>query len=407
MDYTLMHKNIPVADMVIDETGFIAKVPKVHDERHLPVRIFGAGIDRKALNDWWLGRSIPASRDGLQSALEVMGLSSPTLLIEKCFGLSLSDQYWIAPKNSELKWENINFFTNDFSKDVGEALFGKEPTEINFASPDNTSDGWLKKKWIISDGKRVLMKGGSGVFQQEPFNEVISTIVMKRLNVAHIEYTLTFDGEKPFSLCENFVTPDTELVPAWRVKESLKKSNSDSHFTHFLRCCDESGIANVQSALNKMLTIDYIIANEDRHYNNFGFLRNAETLEWQGFAPIYDSGTSLWHNSARVGSRIESKPFYTSHDEQLKLVQSLKWFDRAALDGVDAEIISILAQSPDIDEARQNAIAAAVLDRVGRIEQLSQQKPSLDGTLQSNRAKVKPRRTEQPAVLTKKNQHEV
>lgn len=32
--------------------------------------------------------------------------------------------------------------------------------------------------------------------------------------------------------------------------------------------------------------------NKDRHFNNFGVLRNTETLEWLGMAPIYDSGSS-------------------------------------------------------------------------------------------------------------------
>jgi len=27
---------------------------------------------------------------------------------------------------------------------------------------DNSSDGWLKKKWIIVSGERLLMKAGSG-----------------------------------------------------------------------------------------------------------------------------------------------------------------------------------------------------------------------------------------------------
>ena len=31
-----------------------------------------------------------------------------------------------------------------------------------------------------------------------------------------------------------------------------------------------------------MLVLDYIISNEDRHCNNFGFIRNAESLEWLG-----------------------------------------------------------------------------------------------------------------------------
>jgi len=367
MEYTLMHKNTPVVGMAIDETGFIAKLAKVYDDRHLPVgvKVFGSGIDRKGLNDWWLGRSIPASRDGLQSALAMMEISSPTLLIEKCLGLSLSDQYWVCPKDSDIKWERVNFFTNDFSKDTGEILFGKDidPSRANLFSPDNTSDGWLKKKWIIADGKRYLMKGGSGVYQQEPYNEVIASWVMERLGIPHIKYTLTYDNQKPYSLCENFITPSTELVPAWRVRETYKKVNQDSHFTHLLRCCENLGIPDVRTALNQMLTIDYIIANEDRHYNNFGFIRNAETLEWLGVAPIYDSGTSLWYNSARVGAKIESKPFYTTHEQQLKLVDDLTWFDASALRGIEQIVADIFMQSPDIDGARRDGIAKIILKR--------------------------------------------
>jgi hypothetical protein len=365
MDYTLKHKNIPVVDIVLDETGYVAKVNKIYDERRVPigVRLIGAGLDRKALNDWWLERSIPTTREGINGALEILGMTSPTPLIEKCMGLSLSDQYWICPKNSGLLWENVNFFTNDFSTDVGEILFGNRCEKINFASPDNTSDGWLKKKWIISNGKRFLMKGGSGVFHQEPFNEVIASKIMKRLGVPHVEYSLTFLDEKPFSLCENLVTTDTELVPAWRVRKALKKDNRNSFCTHFLRCCENCGIENPQPALEKMLTIDYVIANEDRHYNNFGFVRHAETLDWLGLAPIFDSGTSLWYNTARVGAKVETKPFYDSFDKQIKLVRDLEWFDFSALAGLEEEIIETLTPSPDINEARQHAIASFVMKR--------------------------------------------
>jgi len=376
MEYVLMHKNIPVVAMIIDETGFIAKLTATYDERHLPigVQIFNSGIDRKGLNDWWLGRSIPASRDGLQDALAMLELSSSVLLIEKCLGLSLSDHYWICPKGSGLVWENVNFFTNAFSKDVGEVLFGKEPPiyeHICLLSPDNTSDGWLKKKWIILDGKRYLMKGGSGVYKQEPFNEVIASAVMHRLGVPHVDYTLTFDNEMPFSLCENFITPTTELIPAWRIRESFKKANQDSSLTHLYRCCEQLGIPNVERAINQMLTVDYIIANEDRHYNNFGFIRNVDTLKWLGAAPIYDSGTSLWYNSARVGQKTACKPFYSTHEEQIKRVLDLKWFDIDALKGIDDIVISILSHSPDIDETRCNAIAKIILDRAGCIACLS------------------------------------
>ena len=47
-----------------------------------------------------------------------------------------------------------------------------------------------------------------------------------------------------------------------------------------------------------MLVLDYIIANTDRHWNNFGVIRNADTRCYIDIAPIYDSGTSMWVNES-------------------------------------------------------------------------------------------------------------
>ena len=39
-------------------------------------------------------------------------------------GLSLSDQYWIRPAGMDaLRWEDLNFFHNDFDERLGKALF--------------------------------------------------------------------------------------------------------------------------------------------------------------------------------------------------------------------------------------------------------------------------------------------
>ncbi len=222
MEYTLMHRNIPVVDMTIDETGYIAKLRDVHDVRRLPVgtNVFKTGVDRKSLNDWWTGRSIPASRSGLDAALQSIGIASPTLLLDKCLGLSLSDQYWICLKNSGLLWEDVNFFQNDFSKDMGEILFGHEPPDpdrVSLVSPDNTSDGWLKKKWKIIGGKRCLIKGGSDPFQQQPVSEAMAALVMDRLGIPHVPYSVIWEGGLPYSVCENFITANTELVSAFYI----------------------------------------------------------------------------------------------------------------------------------------------------------------------------------------------
>ena len=371
-----MHKRRPILDMRIDITGYIARVMCVHEESRVPpgINIHKTGVDRKALNDWWTGRSIPASRDGIGDALRSIGVAAPPMLIEKCYGLSLSDHYWICPQGAGLTWDDVNFFENDFSRDMGEILFGNEPENperVSLMSPDNTSDGWLRKKWIISDGKRLLMKGGSGVYRQEPYNEAIAGAIMARLNIPHVPYTVIVDGGMPYCLCENFVTPDTELIPAWRILQSRKQPNNRGLYDHFLDCCGALGMPDIKGALNKMLAVDYIIANEDRHWNNFGCVRDVEKLDWLGFAPVYDSGTSLWYNTQRLGSPVGCKPFRKTHAEQIKYVDDFSWYDIGCLDGLEDDIAAILSQSGDIDERRRDALASAVTDRCRAMEKFT------------------------------------
>ena len=50
--------------------------------------------------------------------------------------------------------------------------------------------------------------------RQQPFNEVIATGIMKRLEIRHIPYTVMWNQGAPYSVCEDFVTADTELIPA-------------------------------------------------------------------------------------------------------------------------------------------------------------------------------------------------
>ena len=380
MKCTLMHKNIPVAEIELDDaTGFIQKIDTLYEPKHLPIGIpVRRGItDRKALNDWWTDRSIPASRSGVREALETLEITSTKMLLVRCFGLSLSDQYWIRPDGTDLLWKDVNFFTNDFSDDIGDVLFGanKKANALNFSSPDNTSDGNLKKRWKIIDGKRCLVKGGSNPYRQQPFNEVIADGIMQRLGIPHISYSLTWNNGAPYSVCEDFVDENTELIPAWRIYNSQKKNNSMSAYQHFVKCCEDLDIHGAVPFLDRMITLDYIIANEDRHLNNFGVLRNAETLEWIGFTPIYDSGSSLGYDKLpdqiRRNQEITCKPFKNHHEEQLKLVSSFDWLKLDALSDVKELITKILSSEEAQDYMEDGRISAITESVEHRIENLS------------------------------------
>lgn len=382
MKCLLMHKRIAVASIELDDaTGFIQKIGEIYAPEHLPIGISvkNGVADRTALNTWWTDRSIPASRSGIRETLETLEISNTKILLIRCYGLSLSDQYWIKPDGNDLSWDDINFFNHPFSDDIGDVLFGapKKANVLDFSSPDNTSDGFLKKRWKIIDEKRCLIKGGSNPFRQQPFNEVIATKIMARLGIPHVPYTLIWNREAPYSVCEDFVNENTELIPAWRVMMTKKKDNSTSVYQHFVNCCEALGIKDVVPFLDRMITLDYIIANEDRHFNNFGVIRNAETLEWIGMAPIYDSGSSLGYDKLPGQMKSEKdvgcKPFKNHHIEQLHLVQSFDWLDLAKLDDIEDVIREILSQDTDgnyIDEYRINTVVNSVKRRIQSLERI-------------------------------------
>jgi len=380
MRYILMNKNTPILTCEIDAaSGAISKILENHNLEYLPVGIGTNKIFlRRNLNEWWKGRSIPASRQGLDIALTEMGIANKDELLTKSFGLSLSDQYWINP-NGLLEWSKINFFDNSFSEDVGDILFGNPSgnKELDLSSPDNTSDGWLRKRWKIVSSNRCLIKGGSEPYLQEGINEAFATIILNRLGAYdYVHYDLIFDKEcNPYSICQNFITSDTELVTAWQIMQIEKKDNKISEYTHLLNCSANLGIEGAQDFLDYLIAFDYLILNTDRHFGNFGAIRDVNTLKFIGFAPIYDNGTSLWHNKLEINIRPtqdfwESRPFYKSPIRQLGLVTSFKKFDLSKLHGIEQNFYGLLSRSSTITNERRDILCQGIIRRIDKFQEI-------------------------------------
>ena len=120
---------------------------------------------KTSLNKWFNKRGIPSWRDRLDVLLHRLNIDAPYELFDKAFALSLSDQYWLKPTGLDLKYDDINFFDNDFYYgEFLEASLSKEnkivKNEASLKTPNNTTDGMLKKAWIIENGRRHLIKGG-------------------------------------------------------------------------------------------------------------------------------------------------------------------------------------------------------------------------------------------------------
>ena len=366
--YILMNKNRPLVEVQLSDAGFITEAFTVFDNEAFPVGINPA--DEKTLvarlNEWWYSRIIPASRDGLKFILHLYDVESASVLSKRSLGLSLSDQYWINPVGSDLTWDDINFFTNDFSTELGESFFsrGSSKPAINPFTPDASSNGWLKKKWVKIDGQTYLAKAGSAPLLQQPYNEVAVSQIAEALAIEHVAYKIIMEANRPLCLCKNFIDVDTELVPAHFVRSVLPKGKNESDYQHFLRCAEHLQIPDVKDFLNNMMALDFLVENTDRHYGNFGFIRDVNTLKFLGPAPLFDNGTSLWCEALNleIGTYQKAMPFKQNHKEQIKLLAAPS-FVAPNIEQAEAIVRDVLGQSPFLDADRVERIGEAVGNR--------------------------------------------
>ena len=123
-------------------------------------------------------------------------------------------------------------------------------------------------------------------------------------------------GTSALSICDVFLTDEEEYVPAFYVNQHANADERLTDYERYVANCEELGVTGVKDALDRMIVCDDIIANYDRHWRNFGLVRNVNTLTCRP-APIFDSGSSLWCNISLEELRAGEHSF-TSAQFQFK-----------------------------------------------------------------------------------------
>ena len=197
------------------------------------------------------------------------------------------------------------------------------PLNLNLNTPDMTSNGNYEKRWKIIDSDRYLIKAGGKMINQEPFNE--------------------------FTEVEN-------------------------KYEHYIRCLNNLKIKDVNLLVDKMIICDFILANKDRHFNNFGAIRNVETLGFEKVAPIFDNGCSLCfdENDMYVGEFFLTKPFEEYEKTQLSLVKKVSWLDINKLNGFAEEAREILLSNKLLSKDRVEKITEQIKSRIEFVSELIQ-----------------------------------
>ena len=350
----LMNKNTKVLEAEYNKKiASFTNIYNIENIDYAPIIIKNALKEKNnnitILTEWFKGRGIPSWRDDLDLLLAKLNITTREELLDKAFGLSLSDQYWIKPYNSNVQYKDINFFEHDFnSADFTNITFSNSndySTKVNLVSPNNTTDGRLKKTWIIENKERYLLKGGYKNEVLEPFNEVLASMICDRLGIYHTKYEIDVISNKVVSKCKCFINSNTELITAHQILHNV--CNKEKAYEEYINILENHNIKNAREKIEDMFILDYIIMNEDRHLNNFGIIRDVNTLEWLDVAPIFDNGESLNiidYTDEEVIINNQGRFFYRidNFDEMLKYIKNIKRYDLSKLDGVVEEFDDLL-----------------------------------------------------------------
>jgi hypothetical protein len=376
-----MHKDIEVAEVRISEVTIeITELGKIHAKEHMPLGVKEDAI--RPLNRWWKKRAVPESRGGIEDAIDYLKLSSLQEVLLKSHGLNLTDHYWVKQLGEVIEWKDCNFFTNDFSEDIGKVLFGKrafsaKPEDV---SPDPATNGYQSKRWIIKDGKRMLLKAGNRPARQEPFNEILAGYVADRLSLPYVKYELRYEGDIPFSQCETFVNPDTEFVTAKQAVTATDDDSAANKYRRYLAAGKYFGVDDVEYRTNQMIVLDYIIANEDRHQGNFGFIRDANTLKFVGVAPIFDSGNSMYFTQLSENIHMDepalSSGFEKTYALDLGHIKDFAFIEFDKLRGCVSLWNDLLGTSKDISPERRSLLCRILGRRIEMLEEYALSRPS-------------------------------
>lgn len=299
-DYLLLNgdKILFEFDYEFSNREHIYQLKKLYaDPSLLPIEFRTYGYSEQTLAAWVGKRVAPMSREHMEELVKAINLQNKFDILLYCYGLSLNDTYWVKEKNDPITFQDVNLYDNPFDETLGQIAFTGVPTPISNKSltPEFTTDGALPKYW---QNGISLTKGSTSGYANaggEPYSEVIASLIAKKLNINAIPYTLEKRDGKPVSICKLFTSKQYGLLTMNKYLRYKFNGALTVSFADAKKAILEA--LQTLEPLYDMCFFDWLIKNDDRHLNNWGFLIDNETQQIECFAPIWDNGMSLLWSS--------------------------------------------------------------------------------------------------------------
>jgi hypothetical protein len=338
-EYILKHKNKEVLLFDMNNEDYtITGIKKINDYNRLPFNLEDKNNNIECasrLGTWIKSRGLSGSRKDIPDIKKLFNTDNIHKLTVDSYGLNLTDHYWFHGTEKDLLWDKINYFENNFDQLKQSGNYSPViDNSIKDPSPNFCVDGSIEKRWVIKDGERVLLKGSRYKYMQEPFNEKIVSLILDEFKLDHVHYNQEKTKDMlPYSECKTMSNINNEFINAqWVITSENCLNKTKTLYDNYIGLCKKNNIPSFKKNIDAMISIDFLIGNEDRHRGNFGILRNADTLEWVKIAPIFDNGNSLFFDMDdntinEWGIDSLGKAFGDGNRLQLDLIDYPDWYN--------------------------------------------------------------------------------
>lgn len=282
LKYYLMHKNDIVA--VTEDL----EVKEVRVSSLMPSRLKVGSI----LNYWLEARMIDMHRANsrmLFRSLRLRQSDEVERIIDISHAVTITDNWWLRREDEELDYYNLKRYNESIANIALTGVSDKSFSEkLANGYLELGTTGSFEKAWKFIDGKWCMYKKGN---TEELVAEYFCYCFLHYLNEPVAEYKIMRVASTGirnkvniFILSKDFTNnASVDFEPFW----NLFWGEIDEKF--ILQDIPE----RLCIPYLKIIYFDALLQNPDRHSQNIGFLRNAETGELIELAPNFDFNMAL------------------------------------------------------------------------------------------------------------------
>ena len=276
-------------DPVLCVTGFDVKII---NKNRLPLSLRSDDVDfDRVFHGWTESRILNMSRTNAAKIMAGfrMSRSNSYDIAEKMHFATLMDCYWMKDESEDISWDDVSLYRADISRDVADtSLFGKNQLfSGHIKTPETSTLGLSAKAWYRdSNGMLWMYKVGR--------RELAAAEILDAVGAYHVAY-LDATDELPLRADEEHIEKTKEAGEKM-VKSRIITSENRSIATwyDYEEFCDHNGETDPYDLIrndhlfNEMQVMDYILANPDRHGENWGFFMDADSGKLMDLHPLFD-----------------------------------------------------------------------------------------------------------------------